>query len=165
MSAPAVDLDDAMYSLPAEVLENLLRSRLASGGRLRIFARGWSMSPFIRNGDRITLASLGGQVPSLGRVVVFALPGAEALVVHRVVGIRGQAALMRGDNVSQPDGWVQTPAVLGQVLEIERRGRRVRLGLGPERRLLAALSRSGMLYSLLKAVRNVQDWLKIRAST
>jgi len=131
------------------VLE-LMRAVLAMGVPFRFCARGWSMAPFIRDGDVITVAPLAGP-PGLGEVVAFVRPEAEMLVVHRVVAIRGDAPLIQGDSVPEcTDGVIPLQNILGRVTRVERQGQAVWLGLGPERLLIAWLSRSGLL-GLLRA--------------
>ena len=157
MLPQTAETDLPVYTLPAENLEKLLRASLAAGGRLRFHARGSSMSPLIKNDDRITLAALGERLPAPGMVVVFIGQGKEPLIVHRIIGKRPGAYLLRGDNTNQPDGWIEPEAVLGCVEQVERRGRPVKFGQGPERRLIALLSRLGLLRPLLQIARQLRD--------
>mgnify|MGYP002390742108 FL=1 len=132
--------------LSGRLLLELMREVLARGLPFRFCARGWSMAPFIRNGDVITVAPLQGTLPGIGRVVAFVRPGTQTLVVHRVVGRRRAAILIQGDNITtQPDGLISALNLLGQVTHIERNGKAVWLGLGPERVLIACFSRARAL--------------------
>jgi hypothetical protein len=54
--------------------------------------------------------------------------------------------VLRGDNAADEDGVVAAEAILGVVTAVHRRGRSVRCGLGPERRLVAAVSRTGAIH-------------------
>ena len=56
--------------------------------------------------------------------------------------------MTQGDGVNRDDGRTPTTRILGHVTRIERNGKRVRLGLGPERTLLALLARMGLLSPL-----------------
>ena len=87
----------------------------------------------------------------LGDVVAF--ESAARLIVHRVVRTGPGQYLLKGDNVAQPDGWFPAAALLGRVVRVERSGRPIRIGLGPERALVALLSRSGVLPRLLAPLR------------
>jgi hypothetical protein len=56
--------------------------------------------------------------------------------------------MTRGDNASVDDGVIPSGSALG-VVGIERDGTRIRTGLGPERVLIALLSRWGVLKSFV----------------
>ncbi len=140
--------------LSGPALRELMCASLDKGAAFRFCARGWSMAPFIKDGDVITVAPLGGVAPRSGDVVAFLRPDSETLVVHRVVGRKGKAAIIRGDAVAGvPDGLIPAESILGRVSGIERAGRPVRLGLGPERVVIAWLSQVGLLIPLRAAAR------------
>jgi hypothetical protein len=145
--------------ISGEALPELMRAVLARGLPFRFRARGWSMAPTIRDGDVITVAPLRRARPGVGRVVAFVRPGEGKLVVHRVVARRRGGSIMRGDSVrgdgvggdsvrEDADGPIPAENVLGEVTRVEREGRAVRLGLGPERYVLAWLSRARLLMPL-----------------
>ncbi len=128
-----------------------MKEVLAKGAVFRFQAQGKSMSPFIKNGDVITIAPFAIEKLSVGKVVAFIQSATGQLVVHRVIGRRGAAFLIQGDNAAgQTDDLVQPAEILGCVTRVERNGRRVYLGLGPERYLVAILSRSGWLAAVLR---------------
>jgi hypothetical protein len=107
------------------------------------------MDPFIRDGDVISVAPPSARLPRKGDVVAFRHPETLLLCVHRVLSVGGDLLLIQGDNMpQQPDGLIPRAAVLGRVTRVERGGRRVRLGLGPERRLIALLSRGALLAAI-----------------
>ena len=60
----------------------------------------------------------------------------------------GVVRRLPGLDFSARENIVSLPGILGRVTRIERAGRRVRLGLGPERALIAVLSRRGLLRPL-----------------
>jgi hypothetical protein len=100
------------------------------------------MRPFIRNGDIITVSPLTpGLALSSGKVVAFIHPATGKLVVHRVIGRQGASWRVKADNAWSSDGLVPREHILGYVSKVERRGRLVVLGLGPERYGIAWLSR------------------------
>jgi hypothetical protein len=126
-----------------------MRAVLARGVPFRFRARGWSMAPFIRDGDVITVSPLRHTLPGVGEVVAFSHPRNGSLVVHRVVARRGTASLIQGDAATDgTDGLIPAESLLGRVTRVQRNGRDVRLGLGPERRAIAWLSRSALLIPL-----------------
>jgi hypothetical protein len=116
---------------------------LRRGRAFRFQAAGSSMSPCIREGDVIQVAPLSGGMPCLGQVVACVPPGGRGPVVHRVIGRRGPLFRTKGDNVCRTDGLLARSQILGLVTRVERNGRPVPAGLGPERILIAWLSRRG----------------------
>ncbi len=125
---------------------------LDRGVPFRFKAKGLSMHPFIRHGDVITITPLSENLPRYGDVVAFVRPRTFALVVHRVVGKRDGAFLIKGDNVACFDEPVPMASILGSVTKVERGGKEVYLGLGPERLFIAFLTRRGILSPLLLPV-------------
>ena len=125
------------------------------------------MSPFIRDGDIITIAPLrpsgrnrhapaprrdtpGAGTCGIGQVVAFVSPVNERLVVHRIIDRHESRFLIQGDSLHGPVADLVGPDdILGRVVRVERGRRRVWLGLGPERRAIAALARAGLLLPVL----------------
>jgi hypothetical protein len=135
--------------LSGTALLDLMRQVLARGLPFRFAAKGYSMLPFIRDGDVIWVSPLKGARPGVGMVVAFVHPELGALTVHRIVARKGRAYLMQGDNAGGvTDGMLSEDRILGRVTRVERRALYVRLGLGPERYLIAFLSRMGWLMPL-----------------
>lgn len=122
---------------------------LARGKLFRFRALGWSMTPFIRDGDVITIAPLRHLYPGIGSIVAFAHPVSGNMVVHRVIEMKGNSPVIKGDNGENCfDGVIPFENILGFVTDIERNSRRIWLGLGPERFLIAWLSRFKLLTPL-----------------
>jgi len=122
---------------------------LREGKTVSLRVGGASMAPFVRTGDVVTLRP-DGRV-RVGDVIA-RLAGPDRLLVHRVVS-GGDPPLTRGDSATEADPGLASGELLGRVSDVERAGRRIRAGLGPERRLLAWLSRRGWLRPLLVAAR------------
>lgn len=112
--------------------------------------RGFSMKPFIRDGDVLTIAPLAGRLPEVGEVVAFIQPESGRLAIHRVVSRTPEGWMLRGDNCPESDGLVPQENLLGRVTAVERSGREIRIGLGVERGLIGALNR-GRAWMLLKS--------------
>jgi len=103
------------------------------------------MYPFIKDGDVITIAPWPAKAPGIGQVVLFLHEQAKRLFVHRVTR-RGQGyCVTQGDGVDLDDGRISTTGIIGYVTHVERNGKSIRLGLGPERTILAFLARAGLL--------------------
>ena len=130
-------------------LVDLLRAVLSKGVPVRFQARGFSMSPFIKNNDVVTISPLQGTQPSLGDIVAFAHPETQGLYIHRIVRNKDGFCVTKGDNRSQTEESVPIENILGSVTRVERDGRHVFLGLGPERFLIAFLGRRGLLFPFL----------------
>jgi hypothetical protein len=147
-------------SLSGAAFIALLREVLDKGVPFRFRATGFSMSPFIRNGDALTVFPLSGR-PRLGDVVAFVKQETGGLAIHRVVGTRAGHCLIRGDNSSRDDGYVAEANILGRITKVERNGKNALLGLGPERYLIAFLARKGLLIpSLLSVPRSLRALLR-----
>ncbi|MFH0845432.1 MAG: S24/S26 family peptidase [Pseudomonadota bacterium] len=130
-------------------LIDLLRAVLDKEALFRFRAKGFSMVPFIKDDDVVTVSPLWGGSPGVGDVVAFVSPYSERLVVHRVVGKKGDHYLIKGDSAREPDGLVPRINILGRVRAVERNGKEILLGLGPERVLIARLTRNGLILNLL----------------
>lgn len=121
------------------------------------------MAPFIRDGDVVTISPLGSDRRQLGGVIAVSLPGSRRLVIHRAVARVGSSWLVRGDNSPRPDGLVRAVDALGRVVRVERGGRTVVVGCGPERLLIALLSRYDLLIPLMACARCARRMVPQRA--
>jgi len=144
--------EGGVLALSGPGLLGLLQAVLGRGVPFRFRARGFSMYPFIRDGDVISVASPDRRTPGVGQVVAFIHPDTGKLVVHRVLRRRSAAWLLRGDNVRESDGLVPLDRIVGRVISVERGGRPVRFGLGPERIPIALLNLGGWLPTLTETM-------------
>ncbi len=139
---------------------------LAQGGSFSFEARGWSMFPFIQDGDILTVQPTKADDLNVGDVA-FYRAAEERLVAHRVVGREardGQVVLaMRGDATPSPDEWVQAEQVLGRVVSVQWGKKVIRLDQGFWR--LAALlwinlhPLRHLLFRLARMGRRIASWL------
>ena len=144
--APMEELPVTELQLSGKELGELMRIKLQSGLPFRFQARGWSMAPFIRDHDVITLRALAGIKIQVGDIVAFIRPESENLVVHRVIARQGESFLIQGDGAEgMSDGIIPSSNLIGIVTEIERNGRGIWLGLGLERYPIAWLSRAHLI--------------------
>jgi signal peptidase I len=111
---------------------------LASFGQARLPVTGSSMFPSMQPGDLLEVHRPAGSIQT-GDVVVFERYG--KLVVHRVVDRTGDLLVTRGDRVRYPDAPVPAAAILGCVIAIERRGRRIAPRLTPLNRIASSVLR------------------------
>ena len=149
-------------TIKAQDLARLAAAVLSKGASFRFQARGSSMSPFIKDGDTVTLSPPRDGSARLGDLVAFAPSKSHRLVLHRVVRAGEDYVLTKGDN-SHPDRDFDPPIrqgdILGRVTHVERDGKKIRLGRGPERALIAFLSSRGLLVPLIAHLHNVQGRL------
>ncbi len=146
-------VEGGVLSLSGPALQEFLRAVLARGVPFRFRAGGTSMDPFIRDGDIVTIVPADARGPRIGDVVACCHPREGHLVIHRIVASMPGGMLIRGDANEAADGVVAVGQVLGVVSAIGRDGRRVMLGNGPERWILAHLSRAGLLRRIVALVR------------
>ncbi len=100
---PGGDLASGLRA-PEEVA--LLTRALEAGG-LELVARGVSMRPLLRSGDRVQLAP---RTPRRGDVALVALE--DRVVLHRLVRRRAGRWLVRGDARPRADGWHEPERIL-----------------------------------------------------
>ena len=142
---PTYAHDGGSLSLSNTSLIVIIQDVLARGVPFRFAAPGFSMSPFIRDRDVITLVPYQRTSCRIGTVLAFVRPGTGQLVVHRVIAASGDGWRIKGDNNPEEDGVIPHTAILGQVIQVERAGKFVLHGLGPERVIIALLSRWNLL--------------------
>ena len=154
--------EDCEWSISGAALAELLQDVLRKGMPFTFRARGFSMSPFIKDGDDVTIFPLNGVSPGLGNVVAFIHKGNGMPFIHRVVGKKGNTYLLKGDNSTETDGYLSESDILGCVRMVERKGLRVFFGLGPERFLIAYFNRRGILLTLIFTLRKLRllGWLR-----
>lgn len=106
------------------------------------------MVPFVRDGDIVTVAPLAERPPDIGDVISYrrSTGSSRVLVIHRVVGIHASHVAVLGDGNGRQAEVVSTTEIIGRVIRLERNGRDIRLGLGPERRFIAWVSRARLLW-------------------
>jgi signal peptidase I len=112
-----VDFDE-FESLATEILQ---------GNRsLRFKARGGSMRPFIHDGDIIEVQNIPFNNLKRGDIAFCRLPD-RRLVVHRVIQAKSEFLVIQGDALPYPDGSISQANVLGRIVMLFHKGRRIRL--------------------------------------
>jgi len=111
-----------ILEISGEQLEELLAAVLSQGRPLRFRARGFSMSPLVRDQDAITISPLAGRAPCTGDIIACRHPQTRRLVVHRVRAVRAEGLLVQGDSAPLPDGLIPPDDVLGLLAFAERDG-------------------------------------------
>lgn len=133
-------------SLSLLAAQALMREVLDAGKRFRFTAHGTSMSPFIRDGDRVEM-----DLPDKPRYGdVLAVSNGQRLLVHRVIDLKGNAVLLKGDHARDPDGWFQPEEIIGKICAVWHRNQLQPIGVNRLCRTIAVLSRLGILPVFLR---------------
>lgn len=140
-------------SFSGEVRLELVKAAMEKRKPFRFAAYGSSMYPFIKDHDIVTIVPFSSDRPSPGDVVAFELPNCGTLIIHRAVKCGDNAFETKGDNREEPDGMIPLPKIIGNVTKVECNGRNIPAGLGPERALLAFMSRHGFLWRIFRVIR------------
>jgi signal peptidase I len=148
------------FPLSGAALTGLLKAVLAKGASLRFRAKGFSMSPFIKDGDVITVSPLQNTLLRIGDIVAFIHPETGKLIVHRLVKRIDNSYFITGDNILQRDDLIPKKNILGRVTKLERANKRIFLGLGPERHLIALSSRKKLLSLMLSLRRFIPNFIR-----
>ena len=144
-----VRLDHDEHLISGTKLAGLMVAVLEKKAYFRFTAPGFSMTPFIRDGDVITLAHLPAKLFA-GDVVAFMEPCNRRLTVHRIIKVLQAGYLIKGDNATEPDGVLEHSSLIGHVVRVERHGSRVLFGAGVEGGGIAWLSHRGWLIPLVQ---------------
>jgi len=128
--------------LSGDGFRDLVWAILAKGKPVRFQVRGFSMSPFLREGDVVTLRPVGERPLCRGDIAAFFDSSSGKMAVHRIVSADRKSGrfLFKGDNSPAADGFVDASDIYGIIGRVERRGKTVRLGIGPGRGIVAWLS-------------------------
>ena len=150
---------DKEKSLSGKELAKLLAAVLEKGAPFRFTARGFSMSPIIKDGDIITVHPIHTKNMRVGDIVAILQPNTEKLVVHRFIRKKDNLIIAMGDNNSDYDEAVPQQQLLGKVKVIERHGAKIRFGLGIERFLIAWIMRRKLFLPLILKSKRVANAL------
>lgn len=121
--------------MPAIILDHqnlaaLAQAILSDGHVIRFSAPGYSMFPFIRNGDIIEVNAWGERQPQLMDVVFCVRPSGKVMV-HRLLRVVQNGLHNRlficGDAPQCCGEWIDREQALGWVTFVEHAGQRLRL--------------------------------------
>jgi signal peptidase len=124
------------------MFQRLSTDLLQSGYGVRFCPGGFSMYPTIRDGEAVTVEPINAHKVRRGDILLYRTE--RRVIAHRVVGVvEGTNAkrvfTLRGDSLSSCDAPVNQEQVLGRVVSVERKGRRIKLG-GRRARIRSAIS-------------------------
>ena len=161
-SSPYLRKQDGL-SLSGGALREVLESILEKGVPFRVKARGFSMTPFIKNNDVITISPLVSQPLHIGEVVAFIHPETGKVGVHRLVKKIGNGYFIRGDNLPFHDGLIPRDQILGVVSQVVRNGKKVRWIYGPARLVIVLAPFHRLMIFVGKAVKRILSRFKRKA--
>jgi signal peptidase I len=108
---------------PEELSHKLRKEAISKGHSVKTVASGYSMYPFLRAGDILTVDPVPMNQIKRGDIVVFEME--EKWIAHRVVKIRNSAKglefLLRGDTCMAFDPIVDTENYLGIIRDFTRK--------------------------------------------
>lgn len=111
-------------------LLELSRDIFGKGTSIRFQAKGFSMRPFIRDGDFITVSPIANSSIRIGDVLFYSTTD-DKIIVHRVIrkykNNGGISMLIKGDAAFGLPDKVDSRNVLGKVVVIERNGHKKNL--------------------------------------
>lgn len=141
--------------MSGESLMELAASVLDKNASFRVRAKGFSMSPVVKENDIIVISPLRGKKPGCGDVLAFSNSISRSLTVHRVIKKNDGFFCFRGDNSIRPAEVVSEDRILGRLTRVERNGKKIRWGLGPERLVIGFLNRKRGFAFLVRMARQV----------
>ena len=101
------------------VYDGLIRVVLASGGQFRLYPRGTSMLPLLRQGrDSVALRRVDS--PIRKNDILFYQRPDGSFVLHRVRAVTPEGLTLMGDNQTVPERGVSPDWVIGRVTRIFR---------------------------------------------
>jgi hypothetical protein len=127
--------------LSGKDLAGLVQETLAKGTCFKLKAKGFSMLPFIRDGDVVTIFPISNFPIGFGKSAAFIDSKTGKLVIHRIIGKNNGLYFIKGDNAFSADGLITQENILGCITKIERNGKNIFLGLGWERFIIALFSK------------------------
>lgn len=93
----------------------LVVEAMARATKLHLRVTSGSMRPLVHIEDSLLICS-AQRVPKIGEILLFEKEGLA--LVHRVIDLRNEAVLTKGDALCNPDGWIPREAILGLCVAI-----------------------------------------------
>ena len=149
------------HAVDSNELAILIRAATVGGNAISFNAPGGSMYPFIHSGDKIVISPIDACSIRTGDVLTFVHNPRGRVLAHRVIKIEKDRYLCKGDNSAyQADGWIGFDDVFGRVERVLRNGKAIRLGFGPEKLVIALLSRWKILVPFVNFLRRIKKGIK-----
>jgi len=135
---------------PEELSHKLRKEAISKGHSVQTVASGYSMFPFLRKGDILTIEPVPMEMIKLGDIVVF--ERGEKWIAHRVIKIRnskeGFEFLLRGDTNLRFDSVVNSENYAGAVRIFKRKNLVKQMNAGQQGIWNSIISNCGLLYNI-----------------
>ena len=135
---------------PEKLTHSLRKEAIKKGHSVQTLASGYSMFPFLRKGDILTIEPVPMETIKRGDVVVF--ESEEKWIAHRVIKIRSNARglefLLRGDSCIEFDPAVDKENYIGSVKVFTRKNSKKVLSSGVLNAWKKIIEALGVLYNL-----------------
>jgi len=86
-----------------------------------MIARGGSMRPFLPDGTAVMIRPMPERIPRIGEIVL--VPRGDDVALHRVIRVRSDTVVTRGDACAQEDPAVLRSDIRGLAVHALRKGR------------------------------------------
>jgi len=107
-----------------EEYDDLIREVIASGGEFRMYPKGTSMLPILRQGiDSVALVK--PEFPLRRGQIIFYQRKSGQYVLHRIIGVKKDAYMLCGDNQTCKEDGITENMIIAVVSRIYRRDREV----------------------------------------
>ena len=105
-----------MINLPMSEMVGLIEEVISGGGEFRLYPKGTSMLPLIRQGkDSVVLVKPG--LLSIGDIILYRRKNGQ-FVLHRIVKIKGDNLIICGDNQTSLEYGINASSVIAKVKAI-----------------------------------------------
>lgn len=114
-------IENSPLRINHEEFLGIVKEILARGKPLSFRAQGTSMSPFIKDGDIVTLLRDPNPKVGVGDVVLLKT-GEGKFYLHRVIKKGESGIITRGDACFEDDGFTPHRNIIGKVVRVSGRG-------------------------------------------
>lgn len=125
-------------------ISTLLKTFSETGTLVKLRLKGNSMFPFLRGGDIVTVSTELTNI-EVGDIALYYDRSNNKIQAHRIICRSKNYCQLKGDNLNKNDGFRYIYSLIGLIVKIERQGKNIRFGLGPEKKFIAFFSRLNIL--------------------
>ena len=105
----------------------LIDEQLREGGSAVFTVRGTSMQPFLRDRESNVRLEKPKSTPKKYDIIFYTRPDGS-FILHRIVGIKNDAFVCRGDNQTENEFPVAPESIIGVMTQYDRKGIRKSMG-------------------------------------
>lgn len=151
-----------------EIELELAKECLIKGIILYSGVKGYSMFPWINPSDKILIKKVPVERIKIGDIIVIHSEEAKVFVAHRVIRIQreidGKSFLTKGDFLFFTDELIKEKEVIGKVIEIIKKGRRLKITLENKEREIFSYLIAKYSYGILILYDFLRKKMGIRGS-